>query len=337
MSSEPTAVRSPRARRWDGRAVGGGVVGRQGRSVLLVEKGELGGSAVNAGFIWTAPSYDVLRSQIPDGDAQLAERLVEDFEPAVEVGEVARRRMPAGGPGAPLRARPPDLAPQLPARMRADRSRRSPLRDRSRRHRQPAARRGRRGARCRAGADPQGRRGPCARTRRSWPPVDSRPIPSCARRSSTRTPATFPLRGNWYSTGDGLRFGQEAGGAFGPDDAGFYGHLMPSERPRRRARRLRGALALLQRALAAAQPRRPAIRRRDRRRPPEHVGSSAAGGPRADRLGLPRARRVDPASLRRGRSAGRHVRPLLQARCALRRRGGSRRARPHAAGVGLRR
>ncbi len=38
----------------------------------------------------------------------------------------------------------------------------------------------------------------------------------------------IPLRGNPYSSGGGLRLGREAGGAFGPDDAGFYGHLMPS-------------------------------------------------------------------------------------------------------------
>ena len=41
---------------------------RQGRSVVLVEKGELGGSALHAGFIWTAPSLDVLRTPIPEGD-----------------------------------------------------------------------------------------------------------------------------------------------------------------------------------------------------------------------------------------------------------------------------
>ena len=41
---------------------------KQGRSVVLVEKGELGGSAARAGFICTAPSVEVLREQIPDGD-----------------------------------------------------------------------------------------------------------------------------------------------------------------------------------------------------------------------------------------------------------------------------
>ena len=36
------------------------------------------------------------------------------------------------------------------------------------------------------------------------------------------------MRGNLYSRGDGLRLAREAGAAFGPDAAGFYGHLLPS-------------------------------------------------------------------------------------------------------------
>jgi succinate dehydrogenase/fumarate reductase flavoprotein subunit len=36
----------------------------------------------------------------------------------------------------------------------------------------------------------------------------------------------IPLRANRYSCGDGLRLGQTAGAAFGPEDAGFYGHIM---------------------------------------------------------------------------------------------------------------
>src|SRR5438874_13672216 len=73
-------------------ALAGGMAGlsaaawsvRQGRSVVLVEKGELGGSAARAGYIWTAPSYEALREAIPDGDPELAARLIEGFEPAVD-------------------------------------------------------------------------------------------------------------------------------------------------------------------------------------------------------------------------------------------------------------
>src|SRR5436190_20858505 len=72
--------------------LGGGMAGlsaaawsvHQGRSVVLVEKGKLGGSAARAGFIWTAPTLDALRDAIPDGDPELAARLIEGFGPAVE-------------------------------------------------------------------------------------------------------------------------------------------------------------------------------------------------------------------------------------------------------------
>jgi succinate dehydrogenase/fumarate reductase flavoprotein subunit len=40
-----------------------------------------------------------------------------------------------------------------------------------------------------------------------------------------------PLRANVHSTGDGMRLGQSAGAGFGPPNAGFYGHLIPSRIP----------------------------------------------------------------------------------------------------------
>jgi succinate dehydrogenase/fumarate reductase flavoprotein subunit len=48
----------------------------------------------------------------------------------------------------------------------------------------------------------------------------------------------LPLRANPHSTGDGLRLGLAAGGAFGGDDAGFYGHLVPPYVPARNAHEL---------------------------------------------------------------------------------------------------
>jgi succinate dehydrogenase/fumarate reductase flavoprotein subunit len=41
--------------------------------------------------------------------------------------------------------------------------------------------------------------------------------------------ADLPLRANTHSVGDGLRLGSSVGAAFGPPDAGFYGHLIPSK------------------------------------------------------------------------------------------------------------
>ena len=72
--------------------LGGGMAGlsaaawsaRQGRSVVLVEKAELGGNARHAGFIWTAPTLEALREAVPDGDPRLQERLIKGFAPAVD-------------------------------------------------------------------------------------------------------------------------------------------------------------------------------------------------------------------------------------------------------------
>src|SRR3954452_11854079 len=52
----------------------------EGASVVLVEKGEaIGGSAAYAGFIWTAPSVEVMREVNPDADPVLAARAVEKY------------------------------------------------------------------------------------------------------------------------------------------------------------------------------------------------------------------------------------------------------------------
>jgi len=72
--------------------LGGGMAGlsaaawtvANGGSVVLVEKGELGGSAMRAGFIWTAPTYEALREAIPSGDPELARALIDGFGPAID-------------------------------------------------------------------------------------------------------------------------------------------------------------------------------------------------------------------------------------------------------------
>src|SRR6476620_1891667 len=72
--------------------IGGGLAGlsaaaraaQDGASVAVVEKGpRLGGSAVYAGFLWTAPTLEVMNEVNPDGDPELAARLVEGFDDAI--------------------------------------------------------------------------------------------------------------------------------------------------------------------------------------------------------------------------------------------------------------
>ena len=56
----------------------------EGASVVLVEKGEaIGGSAAYAGFIWTAPTAEVMREVNPDGDPALGRRIVEGYDDAL--------------------------------------------------------------------------------------------------------------------------------------------------------------------------------------------------------------------------------------------------------------
>ncbi len=56
----------------------------QGASVVLVEKGEaIGGSAAYAGFIWTAPTAEVMHEVNPDGDPALGQRIVDGYDDAL--------------------------------------------------------------------------------------------------------------------------------------------------------------------------------------------------------------------------------------------------------------
>jgi flavin-dependent dehydrogenase len=65
--------------------VGGGMAGLtaaaraalSGARVLLVERGPtLGGSGIYAGFIWTAPTHEVMAEVNPEGDPELRAALV---------------------------------------------------------------------------------------------------------------------------------------------------------------------------------------------------------------------------------------------------------------------
>ncbi|HEY3183445.1 MAG TPA: FAD-dependent oxidoreductase [Gaiellaceae bacterium] len=213
--------------------LGGGMAGlsaaawsvREGRSVVLVEKGELGGSAARAGFIWTAPTYEALREAIPDGDPELAARLVEGFAPAldwvrslgVEVQPpVTVLRFGRGHQTSVLNyLRACELTlrddPRSEILLGAD-AQRLLVEDGEVR-----------------GADVRLADGETREIRANAtllatggfggdPDLRAELIHPQAR--------DIPLRANAYSRGDGLRLARAAGAAFGPEDAGFYGHLM---------------------------------------------------------------------------------------------------------------
>jgi succinate dehydrogenase/fumarate reductase flavoprotein subunit len=213
--------------------LGGGMAGlsaaawsvREGRSVVLVEKGELGGSAARAGFIWTAPTYEALREAIPDGDPELAARLVEGFAPALDwVRSLGVEVQP---PVTVLRFGRGHQTSVLNYLRACELT----LRDDARSDIVLGANAQRllvedgevRGADVRL-ADGEAREIRANATLLATggfggdPDLRAELIHPQAR--------DIPLRANAYSRGDGLRLARAAGAAFGPDDAGFYGHLM---------------------------------------------------------------------------------------------------------------
>ena len=204
---------------------------QEGASVVLVDKAPgVGGSAAYAGFIWTAPSIEVMREVNPHGDPALGARLVEDH-PAV-LDWVRSLGVHVGEPVSQLGfgvGRQTDIANLLMTYERivrdtpsselllGARTERLLLED---------------GAVC--GAEVILSSGDTRQIRaRSTllatggfggdPELRARHIHPQAR--------DMPLRANKYSTGDGRRLGLSAGAAFGPDNAGFYGHVIASPVP----------------------------------------------------------------------------------------------------------
>jgi succinate dehydrogenase/fumarate reductase flavoprotein subunit len=196
---------------------------KQGRTVVLVEKGELGGSAKRARFIWTAPDYETLRAAIPDGDPELQRRLVDGFAPAVEwVHSLVEAEPPVSvlrfgrGQRTPM----PDYLAACERIVREAPGSEIVFGDTRRLILEDGAVRG---------AEVELPSGEVREIR-----ADSTLLATGGfggdpeLRSELIHPQAhdLPLRANRFSRGDGLRLGQAAGGQFGPDDAGFYGHVM---------------------------------------------------------------------------------------------------------------
>jgi succinate dehydrogenase/fumarate reductase flavoprotein subunit len=215
--------------------LGGGMAGlsaaawsvRQGRSVVLVEKGALGGTAIHAGFIWTAPSFEALREAVPEGDPVLARQLIDGFDPAIDwVRSLDVECLPAVtvlrfGRGHQtdmtnyLRVceqivrddlRSTILAPATPESLLVDDG-------------------------VVAGAVVHDAEGALHEIRagatilatggfQADPELRTAEIHPNAR--------YLPLRSNHYSSGDGLRLATDVGARFVNDGAGFYGHLFPA-------------------------------------------------------------------------------------------------------------
>ena len=218
--------------------VGGGMAGLTaaasaatlGARVVLVEQGEqVGGSAIYAGFAWTAPSPDVMAEVNPHGDPDLADLLLGGFESGVEwirslgVGCRPAVTVLRYGRGhqfdtthylSACEQRIKEHGGDVLTRARAE----SLLMDEGTVH----------GARCRL---PDG----------SLRPVEARWTllatggfqgdPVLRAQLIHPQARDLQLRANPHSDGDGLRLGLSAGAAVGKPDAGFYGHLIPAGVP----------------------------------------------------------------------------------------------------------
>jgi succinate dehydrogenase/fumarate reductase flavoprotein subunit len=216
--------------------LGGGMAGcvaaaratRDGATVVLVEKAPaIGGTAQYAGFVWTAPTVEVMREVNPDADPELSALLVEGWAPAldwvrslgVDVGEPVT--VVGFGRGCPT-----DMAGLLmrcAAIVREAEGCELVLGAQTERLLVEG------GAVC--GAEVVSADGARRVIRANEtllatggfggdPDLRGRHIHPQAR--------DMPLRANRHSVGDGLRLGRAAGAAFGFEEAGFYGHVIPS-------------------------------------------------------------------------------------------------------------
>lgn len=214
---------------------GGGMAGMSaaaracgdGASVILVEKGAaIGGSAMYAGFIWTAPTVEVMRDVNPDADPELSARVVEHYGDALEW--VRSLGVTVGDPVTVLgygRGCATDMANYLLACERLVRERGELLVGWS-----PQRLLFEEGTV--VGAEIQSAAGERRVVRARSTLLATGGFggdPALRARHIHPLAADMPLRSNLNSVGDGMRLGLSVGAAFGPPDAGFYGHLIPSK------------------------------------------------------------------------------------------------------------
>lgn len=203
---------------------------RSGLSVVVVEtSADVGGSARFAGYVWTAPSHEIMEQHNPRGDRALKRALVDRFDEGVswirsvgvEVGDAQRvlsfgrghrfdthhyldtcRRLILDGGGRILHAtRTEHLLTERGAVVGA-------------RLRSPDGTSRRVGALATLLATGGFQGDPALRTVHVHPHADR-----------------MQLRSNAHSQGGGYRLATGVGAATGHADAGFYGHLVPSRVP----------------------------------------------------------------------------------------------------------
>lgn len=214
--------------------IGGGMAGltaaavaaKAGASVVVAERADvLGGSGQFAGFAWTAPSVEVMRQENPRGVPELGEKLVDDFADAVQwikdVGADTRDAidMMRFGRGHEFDTNQyiglcADAIKTGGGRILLN----SPATELIVTDGQVV------------GAKVQTAGGPDSEILASYTLIATGGFqgdPQLRAAHIHPQAADLQLRSNPYSDGAGLRLGTAVGAAFGFEDAGFYGHLIP--------------------------------------------------------------------------------------------------------------
>ena len=214
--------------------IGGGMAGvtaaargaRDGRRVVVVEVGDdLGGSARFAGYIWTAPSREVMDDVNPRGDEALRRAVVDRFADGVEwirsVGVDVQEAVPVLGFGRGHQFDTNQYV-DLCRRIVTDAGGEVLLQTKTSKLLTVDGRV--------VGAELSGPEGTQV-VRASWTLLATGGFQGDPELVSSRIhprAAEMQLRSNPRSAGVGYRLAASVGAATGPDDAGFYGHLVPS-------------------------------------------------------------------------------------------------------------
>lgn len=202
---------------------------QDGARVIVVEKGNaVGGSANYAGFIWTAPDEATMLQHNPKADPQLSTKIVREYESALawvkSLGVDVQDPVTVLGFG---RGCQTDIAQMLTTCQRIIRDKGELLLNATPDHLlidNGAVV----GARITT-SDGQTREIRAHHTLLATGGFGGNPDLRAERIHPQAR--DLPLRANPHSTGDGLRLGTEAGANSGPVNAGFYGHLIPSQIP----------------------------------------------------------------------------------------------------------
>ena len=215
--------------------VGGGMAGlaagawsvQRGLKVTVVEKADqVGGNARYAGYVWTAPSAEVLAQEVPRGDPELGRTLVSGVGDAV--AWVRSLGVPCGVPvdmmrfgrGTPVEM--PEYVRVLEATIRSAENGEVLTSAETLRLLVEAGRV--------VGAEVRLADGAVRELRARATLLATGGYQNDRELTAELihpNAASIPRRTQPHSRGDGLRLGRAVGAAFGKPQAGFYGHLVP--------------------------------------------------------------------------------------------------------------